>query len=130
MINDDTEHADAVNRGSTDASDGMSQDDTERRSIVKVDVSDVGSIGELHERLAETLEFPHFYGRNWDAFWDAITGLVEMPRHLVITGWSNVASRWPTDAQVMLDCLRDLNAQYPSWSCEVELHLESAGPAT
>ena len=103
----------------------MSQEDAPRRLIAKLDVSDVGSIRELHERLAETLEFPDFYGKNWDAFWDAITGLVEMPRRLIITGWSNVAARWPKDARIMLDCLRDLNEEHPSWSCEVELVSES-----
>jgi RNAse (barnase) inhibitor barstar len=102
----------------------MSQEDTERLSMVKIDVSDVGSVQELHERLALALAFPDFYGKNWAAFWDSITGLVKMPRRLVITGWSNVASRWPKDAQIMLDCLRDLNKLYPS-SCEVELHPEA-----
>jgi RNAse (barnase) inhibitor barstar len=100
----------------------MSQEHIERRSLVKLDVRAVGSVRELHERLAEALEFPAFYGKNWDAFWDSITGLVEMPRRLVITGWSNVASRWPKDAEIMLGCLRDLNEQHPSSSCEVELH--------
>ena len=108
----------------------MSQEDTERRSLVKLDVSNVESVRGLHERLAEALEFPDFYGKNWNAFWDSITGLVQMPRRLVITGWSNVVLRWPKDAQIMLDCLRDLNEQHPSWSCEVELHPEAARPAT
>lgn len=90
--------------------------------MVSLDVSDVGSVRELHERLADSLGFPDFYGKNWDAFGDSITGLVEMPRRLIVTGWPNVASRWPKDAQIMLDCLRVLNAEYPSLSCEVELH--------
>jgi RNAse (barnase) inhibitor barstar len=104
----------------------MVQEDDRRGLIAAVDVSDVSSIRELHERLAETLEFADFYGKNWDAFWDAITGLVGMPRRLVITGWSTVASRWPKDAQIMLDCLRELNEQHPTWTCEVELHSEAA----
>src|SRR5688572_18936713 len=87
----------------------MSQDDAARLPVAKLDVSNVGSVRELHERLAETLKFPDFYGKNWDAFWDSITGLVEMPHRLVITGWSNVTAHWPRDAQIMLDCLRDLN---------------------
>jgi ribonuclease inhibitor len=108
----------------------MSKEDTERRPIVRLDVSNVSSVRELHERLSEALEFPDFYGKNWDAFWDSITGLVQMPLRLVVTGWSNVASRWPEDAQTMVDCLRELNQQYPSSSCEVELLSEAARPAT
>jgi ribonuclease inhibitor len=108
----------------------MSQEDADRRSIVSLDVSDVGSIRELHERLADSLDFPDFYGKNWDAFWDSISGLVVMPRRLVITGWSNISSRWPKDAQIMLDCLRDLNHQYPSSSCTLELDSAAPRPAT
>lgn len=46
----------------------MSQDDTGGHSLVILDLSSVNSVRELHERLAETLEFPDCYGKNWDAF--------------------------------------------------------------
>src|SRR5436190_2145661 len=85
----------------------MPQDDLKRRELVTIDVSSVQSVRQLHERLAEALGFPDFYGMNWDAFWDSITGLVEMPRRFVIVGWSNITSRWPKDAEAMVKCLRD-----------------------
>lgn len=53
-----------------------------------------------------------------------------MPRRLVIIGWSNVASRFPKDAEILLRCLGDLNEQFPSWSCEVELQPQATRPAT
>jgi ribonuclease inhibitor len=99
----------------------MAQERDERRAVVRVDVADVKSIAELHERLAAALGFPDFYGKNWDAFWDAITGLVDMPRRLVVCGWRNVVTRWPGDAEMMLRCLRELNQRFPSWGCEVEV---------
>jgi RNAse (barnase) inhibitor barstar len=108
----------------------MSHEDAQRRSVIKLDVSNVGSVRELHELLAETLGFPGFYGKNWDAFWDSITGLVQMPRRLVIIGWPNVVSHWSKDAQIMLDCLRDLNEQYPTRSCNVELYSTAPDAAT
>lgn len=76
----------------------MSDDDAKRRSVVQLDLSRVASLLELHERLADALGFPKFYGKNWDAFWDSITGLTQMPQRLIITGWSNMTARWPKDA--------------------------------
>jgi RNAse (barnase) inhibitor barstar len=92
-----------------------------RAEVVEIDVGHINSVAELHDKLAAALGFPGFYGRNWDAFWDAISGLVPMPKRLVIHGWSNVATRWPRDAQVMAGFLRDLNVQHPSYGCDFEL---------
>lgn len=63
--------------------------------------------------LGATLGFPNWYGRNWDAFWDAITGLVEMPTMLQLTGWSGFAQRLPRDAQLMQQCLAQMVTEYP-----------------
>lgn len=58
-----------------------------RKLLVTVDVSKIANIDHLHEVLYEALEYPGWYGRNWDAFWDSITGLVAMPLHLHLIGW-------------------------------------------
>jgi RNAse (barnase) inhibitor barstar len=92
-----------------------------QRQLVRIDVSLVDSVAELHDLLARELDFPSFYGKNWNAFWDAITGLVEMPELLIIDGWSNVSTRWPDDANQLVGCLRDLNKQYTSFACDFEL---------
>ncbi|HHP1052938.1 barstar family protein [Bacillus cereus group sp. BfR-BA-01354] len=41
---------------------------------------------ELHKLLKERLGFPDFYGENWDAFWDAISGLIELPTTVQFIG--------------------------------------------
>ncbi len=92
----------------------------QRRESVMVDLSEVATREELHTALARALDFPDFYGRNWDAFWDAITGLVEMPRRLVLKGWSGLAERLPEEANAMRGCLEDAASQFPEWSAEVE----------
>ena len=38
---------------------------------------DFSSRGEIHEYLADTLEFPSYYGRNLDALHDCLTDLAE-----------------------------------------------------
>lgn len=85
----------------------------QRRECVVIDLSAVSSSEGLHAVLAKALDFPDFYGRNWDAFWDAITGLVEMPGRLVLKGWPRFAEDLPEAADSLQSCLEDLALQFP-----------------
>ncbi|WP_321865883.1 barstar family protein [Paraburkholderia tropica] len=60
------------------------------------------------------------YGENWDAFWDAITALVDMPLVLRLKNWSSFERRFPNDAALMSDCLKEMVQQYPHLAPRVE----------
>lgn len=98
----------------------INKQDDDRVGLITIDVSNVINVNQLHYVLKENLGFPDFYGMNWDAFWDAITGLAEMPKKLVLIGWGNVEKILPNDASLMKSLLEKLNAKHPSWSCEVD----------
>ncbi len=87
--------------------------------LITIDVSNVKKAKELHLLLKEKLEFPDFYGENWDAFWDAITGLVELPDKLEFIGWANLQKKLPRDATLMKKCLIDYNKQSYVKKCEL-----------
>ncbi len=87
--------------------------------IIKIDLSEINSAIELHSILKIQLDFPSFYGMNWDAFWDSITGLVELPHTLVIYGWKNVQLKLPDEAMKLKRLLQEYNELYPSLKCEV-----------
>lgn len=70
-----------------------------RHEIVEIELGDIESVAQLHTRLMTQLEFPDWYGRNWDAFWDAITALVEMPLVLRLKNWMEFERRFPSDAK-------------------------------
>ena len=86
---------------------------------VSIDVSRVKTKQELHELLAGELSFPSFYGKNWDAFWDTITDLVEMPQILEISGLDALERTLPKDAAQLITCLNDLGKDYPEINCEI-----------
>lgn len=65
---------------------------------VVIDVGPVHSERALHAVLKRELDFPAFYGMNWGAFWDAITGLVEMPDCLCFVHWAELELRVPSVA--------------------------------
>ncbi len=93
----------------------MSRDNT-----ITIDLTTVTSSGHLHQILIDKLDFPSWYGRNWDAFWDAITGLVDMPETLILVGWPAFQLRFPRDAYLMKKCLDDMSQQYQKLAAEVK----------
>lgn len=91
------------------------------KQSITIDLAEIETIGALHAALSHHLEFPHFYGMNWDAFWDAITGLVEMPKKLVFKNCHKLKKDLPEEFEIMLDCLKKMNEIYPNNKCEVYL---------
>ena len=66
-----------------------------------IDLKKIQSIEELHLIFKQQLNFPDFYGNNWDAFWDSITGLVEMPQILILKNWDAFVARFPKDCVIL-----------------------------
>lgn len=74
----------------------------------------------LHEILAAALNFPGYYGKNWDAFWDCISDPDQstVPDVLVLRGWDILKSRLPEDADALKKCLADLVKKKKNFSTE------------
>lgn len=75
---------------------------------------------ELHWELAEKLQFPEYYGKNWDAFWDCIRDDEQsvLPSVLRISGWDALRSRLPREAESLRQLLQDMQAERND--CRVE----------
>jgi RNAse (barnase) inhibitor barstar len=80
--------------------------------VITIDVSEVSDERSLHLLLMRELDFPEFYGMNWDAFWDAITGLVSIPDHVRFLGWDQLAAGVPRGAAMLRRALDDYQATY------------------
>ena len=90
-----------------------------RISLISIDLSKVTNSQGLQLLLMERLDFPGWYGCNWDAFWDAITALVEMPETLELNGWADLVRLLPRDAELMKECLSEMEAKYPTLASKV-----------
>lgn len=77
-----------------------------------IDLSAVRTAEELHRLLQRELGFPDFYGRNWNAFWDAITGLVDLPHELTFTGWPAFSTALPAEARRLRTLLDDYLGEF------------------
>lgn len=96
-----------------------SQENESKQNMLILNVSTVENSTELHCLLKNNLKLPDFYGMNWDAFWDAITGIIELPGTLIFEGWNNVEEKLPKDSQVFINLLNDFNEQHPHLKCEL-----------
>ncbi|KAA5830581.1 ribonuclease inhibitor [Saccharopolyspora hirsuta] len=76
-----------------------------------VDLSEVETARQLHLVLKRAFGFPPMYGMNWDAYWDAITGLVELPDEITFTGWARLAEKLPRDAEILRELMDDYLAE-------------------
>jgi len=74
---------------------------------IKIALNDVKTIQELHDLLAIAFDFPDYYGKNWDAFWDCITDLTGMVTEIVIQGWSEFCLNMTDSARSLLRCLNE-----------------------
>ena len=90
-----------------------------RVQLVEIDLRAITCAEELHSLLMESLNFPGWYGANWDAFWDAITGLVEMPYTVRFLGWPQFSQRLPHEAVLLQECLTEMQGEYPQLASEV-----------
>ena len=80
-----------------------------RKKYVVINVENIKDSQELHKLLKSELEFPHFYGMSWDAYWDAITGLVQLPEVTIIKGYKILKKDLPQDAEILVNTLERYN---------------------
>lgn len=53
---------------------------------VTIDFTRCKSLLDLHNELAQKLDFPDFYGQNLDALWDCLTGFIYWPQKICFKG--------------------------------------------
>lgn len=87
--------------------------------VITIDVSKVNNSKEFQALLKSSLGMPEFYGMNWDAFWDGITGLIEMPDVLELQGWHIYKKKQSKDAKIFEEIMKKYNdlAVYPKCEC-------------
>ncbi len=91
-----------------------------RIELITIDLSNVKTKKDLQCELKDGLKIPEFYGMNWDAFWDSISGLVAMPMELKLLGWDNIEKSLPSDALIFKEIINRYNEEFSGTSCIVK----------
>ena len=67
--------------------------------IIELDLTDCGSVYEIHERIQKAFGFPEWYGRNWDAFWDCLTDMYGSKVNIVFEGLEKLRKVFGEEAE-------------------------------
>lgn len=93
--------------------------DSAKKEVI-IDLKNVSTKEELQILLKQKLDFPDYYGENWDAFWDTITGLVELPEKIIFENWSVIENYIPGEANLLKEMFHNFNKKYPMMKSEIE----------
>ena len=72
-----------------------------------IDFTNVQNYLEMHFVIRQALDWPDYYGCNWDAFWDCLTNMVGRPIHIEMIGLDVVERKFGEAAKIMIDTLRE-----------------------
>ena len=61
---------------------------------------------EMHFVIRQALDFPDYYGCNWDSFWDCLNDMYGDPIHIEIIGLEVVERKFGDSAEKMIEILR------------------------
>lgn len=87
-----------------------------------LDLTDCKYLPEMHERMKAALQFPPYYGRNWDAFWDSLT--YESPvEYIEIRGESTVSKDLRPSLEKMHEILKKVKQKRAEfgWAFDYEV---------
>ena len=74
----------------------------ELKHIYTIDFTDVKQYLQMHQVIQAALDFPKYYGCNWDAFWDCLTDMVGRPIHIQIIGLEIIEQKFGSAAEKMM----------------------------
>lgn len=80
------------------------------KKTATLDLTDCKYLGEMHQRIKKSLNFPNYYGENWDAFWDCINADCDVD-FITVIGINTLSKELKKEAEIMISLLED-NKKY------------------
>ena len=93
----------------------------------QLDFRHVQTYGEVHKIIKAAMDFPDYYGENWDAFWDCLTDMIGRPVHIEIIGLDNIERKFGNDfVKTMVEILKDFkHYDNNKYSHEIQIEIVS-----
>ncbi|WRS26475.1 barstar family protein [Oscillospiraceae bacterium MB08-C2-2] len=96
------------------------------KKIITLDLTDCKNWVELQERIQKVFEFPYWYGKSWDAFWDLLRTDCDADK-IEIIGEHTLAEDFEWDFEWHLEQLHEIlqmnkeDSEKNGWICDFEI---------
>lgn len=88
---------------------------------IEIDGSQIYSLNDFYRILADQLQWPPHFGRNWDAVWDLLTTETPGPMTIVFKKSNLLAERMPEEFR---NLIRILKTDLPQIRPDIRVVLE------
>ena len=96
----------------------------EEKKTVTLDLTGCQSLGEIHQRIKKTFDFPDFYGQNWDAFWDLLRNECDANK-IEVLGEDTVSKELEPSIEMINEILQELKEHRAKYGEVVEIEIKS-----
>ena len=90
--------------------------------VIVLDLADCKYIGEIHQRIKETFDFPDYYGENWHAFKDAFI-TVGIPDKIEIKSVASIPLRLKGEIDKMMNTLESMKQELLSYGLHFDFEV-------
>ena len=90
-----------------------------------IDFSNVKYYMEMHKIIQVSLDFPDYYGCNWDAFWDCLTDMYGEPIFIEIIGLDVIEREFEDAAEKMISILRRFKHHESCFEKDIQIEIVS-----
>ena len=80
------------------------------KELYILDFTNIQYYLDFHQIIKKELDFPDYYGMNWDAMWDCLTDMLGRPIHIRIIGLDVLEKKFGDTAAKLIDILNELKA--------------------
>ena len=80
----------------------LNKENVMNKKIYTIDFTNIKYFWEIHEIIRKSLDFPDYYGCNWDAFWDCLTDMYGEPLHIIIIGLDIIEQKFDDAANKII----------------------------
>ena len=95
------------------------------KKVYTIDFSGVEHYLEMHYVIKTSLDFPDYYGCNWDAFWDCLTDMYGEPMCIEIKGLDVIKQKFGDSADMIVDILKEFKHFAPIFTKDIEIVIVS-----
>jgi len=88
---------------------------------------DVNNKGELFEMFSSKLQFPTYFGKNWDAFYDCLCNLDHIHEKKILILHEDLPFKEPEERKIYIDLILDFES---SFSLDQNYKVDIAFPLT